>query len=230
MGFPLNGAFLLALLGIKEGQIIETNALVNKCNLSPTSLARNLAKAHDDGLASLEGGILQVTRSQKLKLALTALKRGVDIEEVCKAAGWQEFEQLAEHVLQGEEYSTRTHFRFRISGHGHEVDIVAMRRPLIMSIECKRWKKSWQLSGIQRIVASHLLRTRNLCKVLCDHKDELNLRNWTSADMYPIVLMLSETPTRVEGGVPIVPIHRFVEFLAGFDLHVAEYSVCRCQL
>ena len=225
-----NEALMLALLEIKEGETVDVDALLEKCHIGLPSLTRSLNKAHENGLVTLQGRDLRVTSSQKLSLALTSLDMGIDIEEVCRAGSWQEFEQLAELVLQEEGYSTCRHFRFRSSGQSHEIDVIAMKKPLLLSVECKRWKRSWQLSGLKRIAASHLIRTQSLCQVLCEHKGKLPLSNWSSAEIHPIVLMLGETPTKVEYGVPIVPIHRFRDFFAGFDVHLTEFAAYRCQL
>jgi len=221
---------LLALLEIREGQTARVEALSEKTQVSLPLLERNLKRICQNGFVTIQGRELRVTSSQRLNLLLTSLQMGIDVEEVCKAAGWQEFEQLVEMVLQEEKYVTCRHFRFAHVGRRHEVDVVAIRKPVLLSVECKRWKKSWQYSGIREIIVSHLLRTQSLSEILSEHREKLSLRNWRTVEVLPIILMLGETPISVEKGVPIIPIHRFRDFLVEFEGHLSEFSTFCCQL
>ena len=225
---PSTETLMLALLGISEKTTLDT--LLERSQLTVSQAVEGLCKIKEDGLVTMLDRELRVTNSQRIDLAMALLNMGIDVETVSKAAGWQEFEQLAESLLKAQGYTTRRHFRYSSLNRRHEVDVVALKKPCLLSVECKRWKRSWQPSGIRKIVASHLVRTHSLSEILHDHRETLCLGDWRTTYILPIILMLGETPSRVEKGVPIVPIHRFKDFLIDLDGHLSEFSIFSCEL
>ncbi|MEM2094977.1 MAG: restriction endonuclease [Candidatus Bathyarchaeia archaeon] len=168
--------------------------------------------------------------SPELELSLKLLEKGVDAEEVCRIVGWRVFEEMVEYMLRYSGYFTFKHFRFSYAGRRYEIDVVAQRRPVMLSVECKRWKKSWQAHRIKRLVEAHRVRTWQLSKCLVDYRSSLSLWGWDHVVLYPIILMMGEVPSRVERGIPVVPIHRVRDFLDGFELHLHEFVAYDCQM
>ncbi|MEM2094645.1 MAG: restriction endonuclease [Candidatus Bathyarchaeia archaeon] len=161
--------------------------------------------------------------SPELELSLKLLEKGFDVEEICKFVGWRGFEEMVEYILRHYGYSTFKHFRFGCTGRRYEVDIIALRRPIMLSVECKRWRKSWQASSIRRVVEAHQVRTWHLSECLADYRSSLAIQGWDHVVLYPVLLMMGETPSRIEKGIPVVPIHRVRDFLDGFELHLHEF-------
>jgi hypothetical protein len=60
----------------------------------------------------MEGDIFEINSDGRLKLATCILQEGGDIERVCKALGWREFEDLTVLILDQNEFNTKKHFRF----------------------------------------------------------------------------------------------------------------------
>ncbi len=226
---PSVETLMLALLGFGEGKA-NLDDLVKRSQLSASRTVEALAKIHKEGFVQMLDGVLCVTSSRRIDIVMSLLNSGTDVESISKAAGWQEFEQLGEAFLKTHGYATRRHFRYSSSRRRYELDLIALKKPCLLSIECKRWKRSWQSVGIHRIVISHLARTQSLSEILRDYKEKLGIADWKAVEIFPIVLMLSDTPSRAERGVPIVPIHRFRDFLIELEGHLDEFPVFRCQL
>jgi len=213
------------LLKVEEGKSIKVDAFLEKGGV-PLSVAGEVPRhAHDERLVKIIAGNIEVSDTRRLKLAVKALENGVDIEQVCKTAGWRDFEDLVALIVESNEYRTWKHFRFRMEDRIREVDVLAIKGPLMLAIECKRWRKSWKTMETRRVAENHLEKTMFLLKALPNLATRLDPVNWRVATLLPVVLTLSETPIMVEKGVPVVPIYRFKNFLSDFEGHLEELAV-----
>lgn len=176
------------------------------------------------GMVQIADGHLQVSRAERLRLVVRCLEDGLDVERVCKAAGWREFEDLVVTILGSNGYVTKKHFRFRFGGRGHEVDVLALKTPWSLVLECKRWKRSWQPSALRKVADFHKVRTSALANALPSLQSRLGHDMRCCTKLVPVVLTLSDTPMKIEDGVPFVPVGRFQSFLEQFAGYVEDFA------
>ncbi len=173
-----------------------------------------LTSLADEGLVEVRGSSIHASGGQRMRIASMALEAGVDVEEVCRCLRWKEFEDVATLALEAYDFSTLKHFRFKASSRGYEVDILGFRKPTILSMECKHWKRSWQRSATVKFANAHKCRTDALAQTLPKVRGRLPIEEWSSAKVMPVILTLSETPLKVHYGVPIVSMFHFSSFLS----------------
>jgi Holliday junction resolvase-like predicted endonuclease len=185
---------------------------------------RELNQAHRAGLVQYSEGSFIIPKENRLHLVLHCLDSGASVENVCRAAGWQEFEDLVQTVLEANNYRTKKHFRFKYQGKGNEIDILALRQPWSLTVECKRWKKSWQPSLLRKIADIQIQKTKNLASIIPNLSSAIFSNLGNDLRLTPVVLILSRIPTVIHNGVPFVSICQLQSFLEQFEGYVNDLA------
>lgn len=180
----------------------------------PVTVAREkLRRLGRLGLIKMKGDMIEPTATQRLELTVEAVKLGADIERACRFLGWQEFENFAIIALEYNFFKTRKHFRFKGANRWWEIDILGFKEPLILSVDCKHWKRSWQHTAMMRIVDAQIKRTKSFSQALPKIKEKIGIDKWRKAEIMPVILTLGVTPFKFYKQVPIVPIFQFRSFI-----------------
>lgn len=176
----------------------------------------------------VEGGSVLV--ESKVDLLLEAWRRGLDPAELVLSAGWRDFEQLCAEVFERCGYRALLNVRVKSRGRSYELDVVAMRKPWVLTVDCKRWRRlrSGHLknaASMQRArcsaLANALAVTRNL---------RAEVKGWNEARVVPLVVNLYEGVTKVHDGVALVPLDKLVPFLNEFESYVDDLFVVSVKL
>lgn len=168
-----------------------------------------------ENLIEYDGDYLSASQEQRMKLAIKAVNWGANPKTVCKPLDWDEFEDFAEFSLKAGGYRTFKHFRFKSVKRRYEIDIIAVKQPFILSIDCKHWKRSWQRVATSKIVASQVDRTNAFYLSLSQCVTKLHVEAWNQIIIVPLIVTLSETPFKICEGTPVVPITSLQDFLNG---------------
>lgn len=198
-------SLVLALLKHTASGTIEINRVIEEVPLARSALEERLHGLAARNLLSLSGDAILVSVDQRFHLALHALRRGLDLEAVCETLDWREFEDLALFALERNGYKTTKHFRFSTSRR-YEIDVLGLKEPHVLALECKRWKRSWQRAATHKFVDAHRERVEAFAMYATAAKGKLGLDGWREIKLVPIVLTLSETPVKVHSEIPVVPI------------------------
>ncbi|MCJ7771283.1 restriction endonuclease, partial [Candidatus Bathyarchaeota archaeon] len=134
------------------------------------------------------------------------------------------FEDLAVMILGANGYMIKKHFRFRFNGKGYEVDVLALKMPWSLAVECKRWKRSLQPAARKRMAEIHQEKISSLKKVLPSLFNRFGLNIFHDVKLIPTVLTLFEAPIVIEHGIPFVPIRRFQSFIEQFEGYVGDFE------
>ena len=201
---------LKILRGTLEGPI---SASLLSEEMPTKTVEQDIPELLRNGLVTKVGDAFETSERQKLSLAILAIKEGSDVERVCKVLGWREFEDFVAFALNQNGFKVEKHFRFNGVGRRYEIDVVGLKEPLVLSIECKHWRINWRRAAIVDAVRMQVERTRALAQSLPEPKDRLRLARWREVRFIPMVLTLSDTPLKIFEKVPIVPIFYFNGFL-----------------
>jgi Holliday junction resolvase-like predicted endonuclease len=208
---------VLALLKHTASGSTEINRIVEELPLARSALEERLHGLTARNLLTLTGDTIVVSVDQRFYLALHALRKGLDLEAVCETLDWREFEDLATFALERNGYKATKHFRFKTSRR-YEVDVLGLKEPHILVIECKHWKRSWQRAATHKFVDAHRKRAEAFAKYATAAKGRLGLDRWREIKLVPIVITLSETPVKVHSEIPIVPIFYLQNVLTELEL------------
>jgi len=109
----------------------------------------------------------------------------------------------------------------------YEIDILGFREPFMLSIDCKRWKRSWQRAATIRAIKAQVERTLALIQSLSSLKDNLKITDSENFGFLPLIVTLSDTPLRIYEKVPMVPIFHFQNFLNEMPAHTDKLMILK---
>lgn len=208
---------------LKEGRA-SLEDLASEIKASPELVARML-----EGFpVKIESGSVLV--ESKANLLLEAWRRGFDPVELSLKAGWRDFEQLCAEVFERCGYRALRNVRVKSRERFFELDVVAISRPWVLAVDCKRWR---------RLRSSHLKSAASMQRERCSAlasalSSAQNLRaeveGWSEAKVVPLVVNLYEGVVKVHDGVAIVPLNKLVAFLNEFESYTDDLLVLPVKL
>ena len=181
-------------------------------------------------LIECENELIEASSNQRIKLAIHAINQGIDIERVCKVLDWKEFENFAATAFEKNNYRVKRNFRFKAAQRRWEIDVIAYSEPIIVCVDCKRWRQGWGNSAITRVATAQARRTEVLAKNLQGIQLGIGLDSWKHATLFPAILSLFPGPVKFYGRVPVVPILQLQNFLDEFRDHKSELVHFRAKL
>lgn len=221
---------LISLLKLTRGGSAAEEAVAMDANV-PVHVANNILKGlREIGLVECENGKIEVSSNQRVKVAIHAINHGTDIERVCKVLEWKEFENFAATAFETNNFAVKRRFRFKASGRRWEIDVLAYSEPIVVCVDCKRWRRGWGNSAITKVAAAQAERTEALAKNLQSIQREIGLDDWTQATLFPVILSLFPGPVKFYSKVPVVPILQLQNFLDEFQGHITELTHFRANL
>ena len=204
---------LIAILELtKAGSVSQE--LINKSARIPSQVGRELLQEmQNEHLVYLHHELVEANDLQRLEFAVRALKLGADVEKVSDCLRWKEFEGMAALAFENNGYIVKRNVRFKNHGRRWEIDVVGVRKPLVVCIDCKHWHHKLCESTTRKIVSEQVARVRALAGTL---PNPVARTKGTSLDEYkfvPIILSLIVEKSKFFEGVPIVPILQLQDFL-----------------
>ncbi len=137
-------------------------------------------------------------------LALSLCSMGVPPKSVSVLLSWKEFEAFSANLIRASGYQVRENVRFRKPT--AQIDLVAIGPSLILSVDCKHWKRDVAPSTLAKLAADQLRRSELLRRTLSDRRQILSA-----------ILTLTEQTERFVGGVAIVTLHTLRDFLRSVE-------------
>lgn len=205
---------IISLLKVSKGEPVSLE-LVNKEAKVPSKVAERLLRTlQRDGLLYVHDGFLQTGASQRVGLAVRALELGADQERVSGFLNWKEFENIAAVALEKHGYTVRTNLRFKQGGRRWEMDIVGCRRPMVVCVDCKHWRRGVNPSKLRGAVEEQVRRTLAFSESLPNPAVRIECASWKEARFVPVVLSLMPASFKFHNDTPVVPILQLQDFLA----------------
>ena len=196
----------------KEGTI--SLELVNTDLRIPSRLHQKLLqKLQKDDLIYVRDGLVETDKQQRVRLAIRAIQLGADIERVSSFLHWKEFEDMAAVAFERNEFRVKRTLRFKSCGRRWEIDVVALKKPIVVCIDCKHWHRGLRPSTMKKIVAEQLTRVSALAKLLPDPSIRVECASWDRVKLIPAVLSLTICEFRFCDNVPIIPVLQLQNFI-----------------
>jgi len=211
---------LIALLDLTRGEPVAKGNLRAAVRVTGEVLEQFLDQLSFEGLITQRSGLLEASQKQRLDLAVRAIQLGADFERVCRALGWLEFEEMVSYVFEENGYRVLRRFRFTTEERRREIDVLAIRHPLLICGECKHWVKGLGNAAAKKIVETHLEKTRVFSESIAKIVGEIGLRSWRRAIIIPVALSLMPAPMRLYMQVPVVHVLELPSFLSELGGHL----------
>lgn len=174
-----------------------------------------LRKLQEKNLVELNGNNLTTVSSQRLELAIEAIKQGSDPQRTCRFLEWKEFENMAAAAFEANGYTVRRNFHFKAADDRRwEIDLIARKQPRIVCVDCKHWQHGWSRASIEKTVNAQAERTKALAESLQKFTDMLGLSRWTSATLIPIIIALTTSTLKIHNDTPVVPVLQLQSFIS----------------
>ena len=176
----------------------------------------NRAKTTGEQVALVLGPLLQsedptgarLTNSARFKLAFEAVRHG-GLQQVARALTWQEFEAFTEECLQTVGFDTQKGLIVKGDSRRWQIDVIAKKTPMILAIDCKHWESPGYESKLGHAAEHQKLALQALVRQMAD-RGEAGREGLLAL---PMILTLFEPRARIVGGVVVVSIEHFGDFL-----------------
>lgn len=191
----------------------------------PRSLVREIIREFsEDGLFKFNNENVIVDYEQRLKIALRAVELGSDIERVARFLTWTEFEKFSRISFEENGFTVKRNFRFTWLKKRWEIDVIGIKKPLVISADCKHWQQKWSGAASLKAVEKQIERTRSLADASKYLMNEIGIKEWKYAYFVPIVLSLFPSQHKFYERTPIVPILSLNDFLKNVIVHLEDIN------
>ncbi|PVX26127.1 MAG: hypothetical protein CW691_02385 [Candidatus Bathyarchaeum sp.] len=213
---------LIAILKYTNSGPVATETVAQEASV-PVQVANNVLRGlREVGVIECENELIELSSNQRVKLAIHAINQGTDIERVCKVLEWKEFENFTATAFEKNNFAVKRNFRFKAAQRRWEIDVIAYSEPIIVCVDCKRWRRGWGNSAITRVADAQAQRTQVLANSLHFLQQKIGLSNWKQATLFPAILSLFPGPVKFYNKVPVVPILQLQNFVDEFQGHIKD--------
>ena len=212
---------ILALLKHSSNGQAKKDVVAKESGVPVDILNNLLHDFHENGFIEHENKNIVLTSDQRVNLAIYAINQGTDVERVCKVLEWKEFENFSAVAFERNNFTVKQRFRFKASQRRWEIDIIAYSEPIIVCVDCKRWRRGWRNSAINKIAAAQAQRTEVLAINFQDIQRKIGI-NWKNATLFPVILSLFPGQIKFYNRVPVVPILQLQNFIDEFQGYTSE--------
>lgn len=214
----------------KEGEV-KLEDLALSLQAPPSLIEKWLCDLKTKGFMELRGPEGSWIVVDKLGLALEAISLGASPESVSRWLHWRDFEKLCLKVFELNGFRTILSFRFKAIGHLHEVDVLAIKYPLLLAIDCKSWGiRSGKPSMLREAVKRQVKRVEALTSTLPGLKKRLGLEDGARIILTAVIVTLFEESLKIYAGIPIVPISKLNNFIQEIHAYLDSLSTWRMEL
>ncbi|MBS7654602.1 hypothetical protein KEJ43_05970 [Candidatus Bathyarchaeota archaeon] len=209
----------------------ETNNVkieyIHKESRIPRDLSNEvLRKLHVEGLLMLNGDTATVDDEQRLKMAARAVELGADIERASRFLNWEEFEKFLTLSFEANEFQVKKNFRFTWMRKRWEIDILGLKKPIIISADCKHWHRGWSGAASIKSAKSQVERTKALAEASASGsiRNKIGIERWEYAYFIPVILSLAPSQHKFYERTPIVPVLQIRDFLQNAVVYLDEIN------
>ena len=137
-------------------------------------------------------------------VAVSLCSLGVPPEEVSSLLSWKEFESFCADVLRSSGFEVRENVRLRKPT--AQIDIVARGTSIVLSIDCKHWKRGASASVLAKVAGDQHRRNKQLRTTIPE-----------APPIVSVVITLAQQTDRFASGAAVVPLFALRSFLNSVD-------------
>jgi Holliday junction resolvase-like predicted endonuclease len=220
MAIVIERDLLMTLLKLtKDGHVLIKD-VNNGSRIASDIVKKLLENLQNKGLIYLDGDIVETNSDNRLRLAVKAASLGADFERVSGFFSWQEFEGIAALALERNGYVVSKNLRFRHGGRRWEIDVVGCRKPLVVCVDCKHWRRGLRPSALKKVVKAQVERAQALADALPSADLKIECVKWNKAKFIPVILSLFPSSFKFYENVPVVPVLQLQDFLCQLPAQV----------
>ena len=211
---------VLSLLKLTENGPVHEEAVVKHARVLTQLAYQVLTKLSENEFFYESKSVIEVTPTQRVRLALYALRLGADFQKICDLLSWREFENIAAQAFEDNGYEVLRNFHLQHNSKRWEIDLIGLKKPLVLCVDCKHWKRGWRQSATSNAVRAQIERTEALSKTLGNYRQKIKVDAWETVTLIPVIMSLTLGPYKVYDDVPVVPVLQLQDFINELPAHV----------
>jgi hypothetical protein len=156
-----NGALLVDCLGAIHEGTMTFDYFRGSAGIKGVTVAKEILKfLLERGIGKRSSKtVLSFSSTDRLKASIMAVGLGADIMKISQYLSWKDFEKFASEILLNCGFKTMNNIRF--TKPRAEIDIIAIKYQLGLSIDCKHWATNSR-SGLNVHTRKQIQRTERL--------------------------------------------------------------------
>ena len=211
---------VLSLLKLTKNGPVHKEAIAKHARVLAQLADQVLRKLSENEFFYESKSVIEVTPAQRVRLALYALRLGADFQKICDLLSWREFENIAAQAFEDNGYEVLRNFHLQHNSKRWEIDLIGLKKPLVLCVDCKHWKRGWRQSATSNAVRAQIERTEALSKTLGNYKQKIKVDRWETVTLIPVIMSLTLGPYKVYDDVPVVPVLQLQDFINELPAHV----------
>jgi len=210
---------LKALLRAKTDEELSLSMLSREIGIPRDVVEEALSSLKN--LVNLEDGKVRIGEDDRIRIAVLCLSLGADVSYVARYLDWREFERFTASILEAYGYTVYRGFRFKSMGRRWEIDILALKKPIVLCLNCKHHlRQNWSI--LRKAALEELSRAEAFKQALKRLKlDPKPSKGWW---ILPVLVTLFKPRSRIYEGVPIVQITELRNFLEELALYKSFFK------
>ncbi len=160
-------------------------------------------------------GALRGGRLDPVRTALACVEVGMPPERAAAMLDWRGFESFVAETMAEIGLASFRGVSFSLGARRWQVDVLAGRPGMTLSVEVKMWSRRPAMSGLRAAVRTHSERTRELALAMPSLRTRLPVVERPSHVVPVVVTWFS--PEEIIDGVPLVPLRSLSSFLSEVD-------------
>ncbi len=183
------------------------------------------------GAQKQESGFWEINRSMRINVALRAVSRGAEIEDVVNFLTWKDFECFVANILIENHYKCVESFRKRGTpeARGLEIDVIGIKGNSIVAVDTKMWGvRTGKSSALKPAAEKQKERTKRLCIIMPRLSERMGTIPNGTYSLKPILITWMVEEVVFHGGVPIVPVFKLNSFLQDIAIYEDMIAASKC--
>ncbi|RJS86717.1 hypothetical protein CW704_04930 [Candidatus Bathyarchaeota archaeon] len=213
---------LISTLNLTKDGYADLKEIIRDARIPSQIACQILERNESSGILRISGAKIIATPEQRLRIALKAVDLGADVERVCKHLRWEEFEEITTLALEMNGFQVKKHFRFSWNGKRFEIDLLALKRPFVVCVDCKQWRQGWRGTASRKAAMKQIQRTKILAEASLSMIEKIGISKWSQACFVPLIISLFPSASAFYRNSPIVPIIQLRNFIQDMPAHIDE--------
>jgi len=213
---------LISILDMTRDGSGKIKDIIRNSRIPSQIVCKILNRNASSGILRISGPTIITTPEQRLRIAIKAVDLGADVERVCKYLRWEEFEEISMIALEMNGFEVKKHFRFSWCGKRFEIDLLALKKPFVICVDCKHWRQGWREAASRKAAEKQIQRTKILAEASISMAKRLGIDGWSRACFVPVIISLFPSISRFHKTSPIVPVIQLMNFIEDMPAHIDE--------
>jgi hypothetical protein len=205
---------LKTLLRIKRSEEWSLTKLSEEANM-PVEVVKNVLMEVAD-FVTVKDDATSIAGYGKVQIAVLCLNLGADPSYISRHLDWRGFEEFAAKIVDAYGYAVYKNYRFKSVNRRWEIDVLAIKKPVLLCLNCKHFlKQRW--ASLKKAALEELERAEALKQALPRLKLEPKpSEGWK---ILPALVTLIAPKSKVYDKIPIVRITELGNFLEELALY-----------